>query len=647
MKHIIIGTAGHIDHGKTSLVRALTGTDTDRLKEEKERGITIELGFAQLDLGEIHAGVVDVPGHERFIKNMLAGAGGIDLVMLVVASDEGVMPQTREHLAICRLLGVKTGLIAMTKTDMVDAEWTELVRDDLAEFVKGTFLEKRPVVPVSAQTGAGLDDIRRVIAELAEEMNPKSDAGIFRLPIDRVFTMRGFGAVVTGTLFSGSVAVGDQVVVYPGGREVRVRGLQAHGETVERAGAGTRTAVNLQGVDREEVLRGDVLGHPGELKPTYMLDLKLEHLEDAPRPLKNRDRVRFHAGTSEIMGRLSIIGGDTIEPGGSGYAQIRLESPVALLPRDRFVIRSYSPMITIGGGEILDVMPQKHRRLRPASIALLESLAGTDEIGRLKTLLGLTGGAGADVRALMGCLTLTRKELFRELEALAERGEVRIIDKETGLALTSESFRALQENIRKTLANYHRTNPLRPGAPREEVRGKAGGAREGVFGAALAELAAGGVREEGATLRLASHEVQVGGELAKVKDKLAEAFRAARFQPPAMEEAFGAAGAKGNAGPEALQVLVDEGALIRLKDGMVYHQGALDEARSQLEAHLMEHEEISAAEFRDLLGITRKHAIPLLEYFDTARVTLRVGDKRVLRNRSEKKSAPQGDYFVF
>lgn len=638
MKHIIIGTAGHIDHGKTTLVHALTGTDTDRLKEEKERGITIELGFAQMELGEIHAGVVDVPGHERFVKNMLAGAGGIDLVMLVVAADEGVMPQTREHLAICRLLGVRTGLIVLTKTDMVEADWVELVQDDLAEFVKGTFLEGRPVVPVSAQSGAGLDELRRVLAGLAEEVTPKNDAGIFRLPIDRVFTIRGFGAVVTGTLLSGSVAVGDQVIVYPSGKEARVRGLQAHGETVERAGAGTRTAVNLQGVDREEVLRGDVLGLPGELKSTYMLDLKLEHLEDAPRPLKNRSRVRFHAGTFEVMGRLSIIGADTIEPGESGYAQIRLEAPVALLPRDRFVIRSYSPMITIGGGEILDVAPRKHRRLRPASIALLENLDGGDEIARIKILLGLAGAAGADVRALMGRLTLTRKEIFEELKALSKREEVRIIDEETGLALTSERFRSLQSGIRSALADYHKANPLRPGAPREEVRGKAGGAQEGVFGAALAELAAAGeVKEEGAALRLSSHEVQVGGELAKVKDKLAEVFRAGGFQPPGLEDAFGAAGARGTAGKEALQVLVDEGALIRLKDGMVYHQAALDDARGQLEAHLLENEDVSAAEFRDLLGITRKHAIPLLEYFDTARVTLRVGDKRVLRSRPEKK----------
>ncbi|MEE9276021.1 MAG: selenocysteine-specific translation elongation factor [bacterium] len=636
MKHIIIGTAGHIDHGKTSLVKALTGTDTDRLKEEKERGITIELGFAQMELDGIRAGVVDVPGHERFVKNMLAGAGGIDLVVLVVAADEGVMPQTREHLAICRLLGVQTGLIALTKIDLVEEDWLELVRDDLGDFVKGTFLEGRPILPVSSQTGEGLDDLRGALREIAESASAKNDQGIFRLPIDRVFTMRGFGAVVTGTLFSGSVRVGDRVETYPRGRQARVRGLQVHGEAVETATAGLRTAVNLQGVERAEVNRGDVLGHAGELKPTYMLDVRLEHLADAPRPLKTRDRVRFHTGTAEVMGRVSLIGKDAAEPGESLFAQIRLEEPVTALPRDRFVIRSYSPIITIGGGEILDVMPRKHRRRRRSSLEHLESLWAGDEAERLRIFLDRTLYAGADIGELTGRLTLTGAEIRASLDSLEGQGAVRIVDADTSLSLTAENFGEVQKSIESYLSDYHKANPLRPGVPREELRGKMSPARDRVVYAALAELAgAGKIREEGGLVRLAAHQVKVGEELGRVKEKLEAVFRSAEFRPPALEEAFEAAGAKGASGREALQVLVDAGVLLRLKESLVYHREALEAARGRLEGHLQEKGEITAGEFRDLLGITRKHAIPLLEYFDTARVTLRVGDKRVLRGRRE------------
>lgn len=634
MKHIIIGTAGHIDHGKTSLVRALTGTDTDRLKEEKERGITIELGFAQLDIGELRAGIVDVPGHERFVKNMLAGAGGIDMVVLVIAADEGVMPQTREHLAICRLLGVKAGLVALTKCDLVEDDWVELVTDDLADFVKGTFLEGQPVVPVSSATGAGLDALQDEIARLAEDTIPKSGQGIFRLPIDRVFTMRGFGAVVTGTLFSGAVRVGERVQIFPGDAEARVRGLQVHGEAVEEAVAGTRTAVNLQGVERMDIERGEVLGRAGELKATYMLDVRLEHIPDAPRPLKIRDRVRFHTGTSEVMGRVSVIGADAIEPGENAFAQIRLEAPVSVLPRDRFVIRSYSPVVTVGGGEILDVAPKKHRRLRISSMERFDAYLGADETVRLELLLADAGSAGADTAALTGRLTLTPDEIRTELAALANAGRARIVEAETGLTLSETHFTALQKAITDFLAGYHKANPLKPGAPREEVRGKGGGAGERAFAAALKTLAgAGALIEEGAQLRLATHKVKVGADLAKVKTKLEDFFKSASFQPPVLKEVFSASGTPEGPGREAMQVLVDEGALIRLKEDLIYHKDAVAGARARLEDYLGDNDNISASEFRDLLGITRKHAIPLLEYFDTARITLRVGDKRVLRSR--------------
>ena len=636
MKHLVIGTAGHIDHGKTSLVKALTGVDTDRLKEEKERGITIELGFSHLDINDVRAGIVDVPGHERFVKNMLAGVGGIDLVILVIAADEGVMPQTREHLAICQLLGVKTGLIALTKTDLVDSEWTELVKEDLIGFVKGTFLEKMPVIPVSSQTGEGLEALLQGLASLAEREEPKRKTGIFRIPIDRVFVMRGFGTVITGTLFSGRIQMGDRVEVYPREIQARVRGLQVHGEAVENAGAGLRTAVNLQGIEHAEITRGDVLGHPGSIKPSYMLNVFLEHLGDAPRPLKTRDRVRFHAGTTEVMGRLYMISQETLEPGESTYAQLRLESPVATLPRDRFVIRSYSPIVTIGGGEILDVMPRKHRRLRASALSHFQNLYTQDEAGRLQIFLSDAGTTGSTVRELTGRLTLTPEEIRKQLQALAEDGSVRIVEKETGLSLSTENFEIVQKSILAFLRDYHKSNPLRPSAAKEEVRGKTKAGRERIFAMALAELISSGqVAEQGANLRLSTHEVRVDAELAKVKGALEETFRIAGFQPPSPEDAIGNNKAKATSGQQILQVLIDECKLIRLKDSIVYHREALEEAQNRLIACLTEKKEITAAEFRDLLGITRKHAIPLLEYFDTARVTLRVGDKRVLRSQGE------------
>ena len=375
MKQIVLGTAGHIDHGKTSLIKALTNIDTDRLKEEKERGITIELGFANLDFDDdIQLGIVDVPGHERFVKNMLAGVGGIDLVMLVIAADEGVMPQTREHLAICELLHVREGLVVLTKTDMVEPDWLDLVQADTAEFLQHTFLAGKPIVPVSAKTGEGLPALLDTLQATCKALTPRSTSGPARLPIDRVFTMRGFGAVITGTLFSGSLQLEDRVEVLPRRVTARIRGLQVHNQTVEQAHAGQRTAVNLQGLERAALQRGDVLVTPGRFPATYMLDTSLTLLADAPRPLKHRARVRFHIGTSEIMGRVVLLDRDEVQPGEHVLAQLRLEAPAVAAPQDRYVLRSYSPMVTIGGGTILDALPAKHKRHRPQVLDQLATL---------------------------------------------------------------------------------------------------------------------------------------------------------------------------------------------------------------------------------------------------------------------------------
>ncbi|MCP4688561.1 MAG: selenocysteine-specific translation elongation factor, partial [Desulfobacterales bacterium] len=401
MKQIILGTAGHIDHGKTSLIKALTGTDTDRLKEEKLRGITIELGFASLDLpGGRRLGVVDVPGHEKFVKNMVAGATGIDIVVMVIAADEGVMPQTREHMEICSLLGVKHGFVAMTKIDMVEEDWLELVQEDVSEFMIGTFLEDAPIIPCSSATGEGLSDITDALETLAGEIPNRPPSSLFRLPVDRVFTMKGFGTVITGTLTSGRIRVGDPIMIYPSGVTSKVRGIQVHNQAVEEAEAGTRTAINFQGLEKASVQRGEVLADPGSLVSSYMVDISLHFLKSNKKPVKNRVRVRFHGGTSEILGNLILLDREELPPGETIVAQLRLDAPTAPVKDDRFVLRSYSPVRTIGGGHVLNPMPRKHKRFKPEVIEGLKSLDGSDPEGVISYHLTESGYLGASLAQL-------------------------------------------------------------------------------------------------------------------------------------------------------------------------------------------------------------------------------------------------------
>ena len=480
MKQVVLGTAGHIDHGKTSLVKALTGVDTDRLKEEKERGITIDLGFASLELpGDIRMGVVDVPGHERFVRNMLAGVGGIDLVMLVIAADEGVMPQTREHLAICQLLEIQDGIVALTKKDMVDEEWLELVTDDVQNFLAGTFLEGKPILPVSSRTGEGVEEIRAALAERAAQVSHKNVDGPFRLPIDRVFTMRGFGVVVTGTLFSGRVHLEERVILQPKGTTARVRGIQVHGENVQEATAGQRTAINLQGLEKETIERGDVLAATDSLNPSYMLDATFQLLPNAPRPLKNRDRIRFHQGTAEAIGRVALTGTDALQPGESGFLQLRLERPVVVRSGDRYVIRSYSPIMTIGGGKILDSNPPKHRRLRPEIIHRFESLTEAEDAERAALFLKEAAYQGLALSDLLPRASASRKGLMEILEGLRKESSIEWIDAQAGWAVHSEALQALESEIQKTLERFHKENPLRPGISKEEMRSRIPALRAG------------------------------------------------------------------------------------------------------------------------------------------------------------------------
>ena len=630
-KHVVVGTAGHIDHGKTSLVKALTGIDTDRLPEEKARGITIDLGFAFLEEpGGLTIEIVDVPGHERFVKNMLAGVGGIDLAMLVIAADEGVMPQTREHLAICSLLHIKAGLIALTKADLVEPDWLELVREDVAGAVRDTFLVGAPILPVSAKTGQGLDDLRAALRALAESVPQRGTDQLPRLPIDRVFTVKGFGTVVTGTLAAGALGVDERVEVYPRKTEAKIRGLQTHGHPVTSARAGQRTAVNLQGLERAAIARGDVVGLPGTLVPSLLVDGTLELLKDAPRPLRSRARVRFHVGTSEIMARALLLDRTELEPGETSFARFRLEAPLVARPGDRFVVRSYSPVVTIGGGTLLDVDPPRFKRKGPALVAHLTLLQTGNPEAVLEEHVRHVGAAGVRLGTLAGRVPFGPAQLRGLVDALQAAGRVIAVDRDW--FIHPDSFARLRTLVVEALAAFHHASPLKPGMSREELRSRAGAADERVFAFLLSSLGVDGtVKTERDKVRLASHEVRLSPEQQRIIDRLEEDFLRAEAAPPSAEEAMGRAGLGGDEEHELFQVLVQAGKLVRVKESLFFHARALDTIQAKLVALLRERKEIGPADIKDLLGISRKYAIPLLEFFDQRRVTARVGERRILR----------------
>jgi selenocysteine-specific elongation factor len=636
VRHVVVGTAGHIDHGKSSLVLALTGIDPDRLKEEKERGITIDIGFAHLEVAEgLTLGIVDVPGHERFVRNMLAGVGGIDLVMLVIAADEGVMPQTREHLAICQLLRIPRGLVVLTKADLAEPDWLELVQEDVRGFLRGTFLEGAPLLPVSARTGAGLAALREALTTLAGDVPARGLDATFRLPIDRVFTIRGFGTVVTGTVAAGQLALDERVEVYPRGIQAKVRGIQTHGRPVPGAVAGQRAAVNLQGVERAAIERGDVLSLPELLQPTYMLDATCELLRDAPAPLRPRQRVRFHIGTREVMARIHLLDAPELEPGQTGHVQLRLEGPVVALPRDRYVIRSYSPMVTIGGGELLDVVPDKARR-SAARVARLRTLEASPPPDVLEAHIQRVGGGGARVAALRARTSFGPAALRTLLQELVAQERVLVVDREW--YVHSETAERIRREAEAALAAFHAREPLKAGMSKEELRTRLGGLEERVFLALLERFAGAGVlvvdkdkvRQEGHAVRLTP--TQQG-----MSDRIEAEFRAAGVAPPSLDEAFAKLGLDGPSAQAITQLLVDGRRLVRIREGLYFHAEPLQAAVARVLDFLRQRQAITPQDIKDLLGISRKYAIPLLEWLDTQRLTIRVGDKRVLRE-----GAPSG-----
>ena len=640
MKHIVIGTAGHVDHGKTALIKCLTGVDTDRLKEEKERGITIELGFASLSLPDGRVlGVVDVPGHERFVRNMVAGAAGIDLVVMVIAADEGVMPQTREHLQICTLLGIRKGFVALTKIDTVDEAWLTLVREDVREFLRGTFLEDAPVVPVSSLTGAGFPELIETIGRVAEAVEEAADVGLFRLPVDRVFTMKGFGTVVTGTLMSGRVTIGEEVEIFPVGLRARVRGIQVHNRLVDTAEAGQRTAVNLQGVDRAVIERGYLLAGKGTLVVSQRLDCVYRHLAGAARKLKNRTLVRLHTGTSEVMARMILLDRDELEPGEEANAQLVLDAPLAVVAGDRFVVRSYSPVTTVGGGVILDPLSAKHKRFAERVLEEFRLLSGGGETERLAVVMARAGIGGITEPRLVVRTGIRRAELRRHLEGMFSARSAILVDREETRVLSGTVYAGLQAGIIGELKGYHEQFPLKEGISREELRTTLGlddGAGQKIFSMALRELEKrGALIAEKEHVRLKGHHVQLKGEMGDLRETIAAAYRQGGLSPPTVKEILERFPDRKKEIASLIQVMTREGELVRISEDLNFHREALARLREEYRKFLDREGKATPASFRELTGLTRKFIIPLMEYFDMTKLTMRAGEHRILRERQE------------
>ena len=653
----VIGTAGHVDHGKSTLVLALTGIDPDRLAEEKAREMTIDLGFAWLPLGDGEtAGVIDVPGHIDFIKNMLAGIGGIDAALFVIAADEGVMPQTREHLAILDVLQVAAGVVALTKVDLVrgDPDWLELVQADVAEALEGTVLAGAPIVPVSARTGEGLDTLKSTIARVLGQLPERRDIGKPRLPVDRAFSVAGFGTVVTGTLSDGVLEVGQEVELVPSGRRARIRGLQTHKQKIERAVPGSRVAVNLSGVSKEEVTRGEVVALPGTLRPTVLVDVHLRMVRDLPKALEHNQPVDFYCGAAEVEARTRLLGAESLDAGEAGWVQLRLAEPVAVQRGDRFILRQASPSRTLGGGTVVNPYPgRRWRRFRPDVLAMLQALERGEAPDIFLQALRREEPASYDqVQATSG---LDKRSAFEAFVQLARANQIVVLDSDwtpseaiLGAAmedhasaakrrvaelhslLTVEFFTDVQRRMQEALTGFHRQAPLRPGMPREELKSRLQGKRQNwpprVFNDFVARAVADGlISDEGAVVRLADHDSRLSPKQQVEVDRLLKSFDAAPYAPPSVAECVTAVG------EDVLQWLVDRGRLVRVGEDVVFSVEAYEAMLQRILAHLGEQGKITVAQVRDMFGTSRKYALALMEYLDAKHITRRVGDERVLR----------------
>ncbi len=643
MSSIIVGTAGHIDHGKSALVRALTGTDPDRLPEEKRRGITIDLGFADLELDGLRIGFVDVPGHERFIKNMLAGAHGIDLLALVIAADESVMPQTREHFDICRLLGVNNGLVVITKKDLVDEEMLALVEDEARELVSGSFLENAPVLAVSSRTGAGLEDLKSQLTEMGRCIPPRSRDFTMRLPIDRSFSMKGFGTVVTGTLISGKITEGEELELLPARTNVRVRGLQVHNKSVQEAHAGQRTAVNLAGIDTAQIERGMVLAPAGRLRPTQIVDVWLDVLPGASRGVRSRSRVRFHIGAAEVLGRVRVLeGSPQIAPGSGGLAQLRFEAPVVAVHGDRFILRSYSPAETIAGGTIVEPFATKHRgRELVQALELLRKLMQEERVAKFEAFVQTSADRGIRLNDLAAATGWTNEVLSKVATEVQKSGNVLEVG---GLFLSRASLDRLSDAVVAELDRYHKREPLARGMLRETLREKlfTHSAPE-LFNGVIARLETQEkVVSEKDIVRSSRHKVGLSEQETELSKRIEQLYLVAGVEAPSIDEVMTKANVAASQRAQArklLQLLIDSRTLVRIQGEMFMHAQVVQDLKAKLQTYASQHQPerlIDVPAFKDLAGVSRKYAIPLLEFFDREQVTRRAGDKRIILDRNGK-----------
>lgn len=652
MKHVIVGTAGHIDHGKSALVRALTGTDPDRLEEEKRRGITIDIGFATLDLGgEYRLGFVDVPGHERFVKNMLAGISGIDLLLFVVAADESIQPQTREHFDICRLLDVRKGIVVLTKADLVEPDILDLVKLEMEEFVRGSFLEGAPVLAVSSRTGDGLDRLKEELRRLAAEVPAKDSSRYFRLPIDRSFVMKGFGPVVTGTLVSGKVHKEAEVEAHPTGKRLRIRGIQVHNQAVDVALAGQRTALNLAGVgagvESSELVRGMTLTDPARFQSTTRADCLL-HLLGSAHPLKNDSLVHFHAATAEVVAKAVVLesageeSDKKIEPGATGYVQFRLREPVLLLPGDHFIIRQISPLITIGGGRVLDnwvgrplarsARAPSRLRSKDEQKKFLDTLANGDREQILESLLENSPAGSISAEELIARTGWLEPEIREAANALRSKGQVTILAAEPLLVAKTEHMERLAQVALKLLERFHKQNPLLPGMSKEALRAKVFARAHPVLAETMLNQMADRkqITIAGETVRLGGHKIVLKEEEEKAKRQISDAFERAGLLVPAVKEVLGKLHVEQQRAEKILLMLLQEKTLVRVSDDLVFHAAAIEKLRRLISQYKSKSNRINVAGFKDLTQVSRKYAIPLLEYLDRERVTKRSGDERIL-----------------
>ena len=636
MKHIIVGTAGHIDHGKTTLIKALTGRNTDRLKEEQKRGISIELGFTYFDLptGK-RVGIIDVPGHEKFIKNMLAGVVGIDIVLLVVAADEGVMPQTVEHLAIMDLMGIKKGFIVLTKADLVDEEWIELVKEDVREQVKGTFLENTPIIPVSSTEKRGIDKVIELIEELSTKIEDIDVDDTPRLPVDRVFSIQGFGTIITGTLLSGAFKVGDEVQIFPGNTVGRIRTLQVHGEDTEVAYAGQRVAINLAGVKKEEVDRGDVIAPKDSMKETSMLDVKVKILDNVEHIIKNRARLRLYIGTKEVLCRLVILDKEELNPGDEAFAQLRLEEKTVAKRGDRFILRFYSPMYTIGGGRILEPNPNKKKRFDPQAIAELKVKESGDSTDIIERIILDKSKNFPSIKEIATSTAMLEDKVKKDVETLASKNKVILFNLTKDVyVIHKDYFEQVTDKIVDYLNTYHKKYPLRRGVLKEEIRSRYLSSAKAIVGEKFIDLLIekGLIEQHKDKVAIKGFSVELNDRQQGIKEAIINSIKEKGFTPPKREELIDKASSNYQEGEEVFNYLLEKGDIIKLSEEVYIHRADYEKALELMKEHINKNGHITVAEYRDILNTNRKVALALLEYFDSLKITRREGNIRKLIN---------------